>query len=894
MTTLRRKMVFGAAWMMSVRLMDRSVGLASTVILARVLVPADFGVVAMAMGVVALLELFAAFGLDSALIQRKDIGRPHYDTTWTFNVLFGCAIGIALVALAWPAALFYQQPPLAWALVVLAAAPPIQGLENIGLVAFRRDLNFRADFLITTCKRLILFGITVSLALLLRSYWALVLGIIAGRALGVVLSYVVHPYRPSFSLAARAELFTFSKWMFGTNMVAFALQRSSDVVIGRVLGAQPLGLYNVGAEVATLPSSELVAPINRAVFPGFARIAGDRDTLRREYLTFIGFIAMIAMPAAVGVASIAHLIVPLMLGAKWLDAIPVVKIMALAGTLQVLQTTNYAVYLAVGRPSRQLVVLCVQLAVLLPGMILLSPVFGILGAAYAFALACAVALPVTLAMVLRELRAGVIDFLRTIWRPVFASSVMYFALRYFQLPAAPLTMQMIATLFTAVASGFVVYATVVLACWLAVGRPDSTETTVLHQLAEISHRLMRMGRGLRKSIRNRFEAGVPRRFRNRRLPAIAKDEIRRDRQRPGNDPGIPPVIDAALDWLCAAQDKSTSADGGVSRDYHLVRQWASSYPETTGYIVPTFLAHARDDARDLRARARRMLDWLVRIQLPTGAFQGGKIDSSPIRPVTFNTGQIVMGLAAGETTFGQYGDSLRKAADWLVATQDPDGCWRSYPTPFATPGEKTYETHVAWGLLEAARVDPTRGYAEAALRNIRWALGKQRDNGWLEDCCLTDRTAPLTHALGYALRGLLEGYRFSRDPVLAAAARRTADALLVKLEPDGYLAGRFNADWNAAVPWACLTGIAQIAHCWLLIYEDTGETKYLHGARRANAFVRRTVRLDAPEGIRGAVKGSFPVDGGYAPFEYPNWAAKFLIDSLALEQRVTSERRESA
>jgi hypothetical protein len=289
-----------------------------------------------------------------------------------------------------------------------------------------------------------------------------------------------------------------------------------------------------------------------------------------------------------------------------------------------------------------------------------------------------------------------------------------------------------------------------------------------------------------------------------------------------------------------------------------------------------------------------MLDWLTRIQMASGAFQGGKIDSRPIQPVTFNTGQIIMGLAIGETTFGLYGTALRKAADWLVATQDPDGCWRTYATPFATPGEKAYETHVAWGLLEAARVDPSRGYAEAALKNIHWAVRKQRDNGWFEDCCLTDATAPLTHTLGYALRGLLEGYRFSSDQVLSVAARRTADALLVKLEPDGYLPGRFYANWKAAVHWACLTGIAQIAHCWLMLYEDTGEAKYLDGARRANAFVRRTVRLDAPEGIRGAVKGSFPIDGDYGRFEYPNWAAKFLIDSLTLEARLTSEQEGSA
>jgi hypothetical protein len=381
----------------------------------------------------------------------------------------------------------------------------------------------------------------------------------------------------------------------------------------------------------------------------------------------------------------------------------------------------------------------------------------------------------------------------------------------------------------------------------------------------------------------------------RPLPRAAKEETRRDRNgAPRHDAGNRAVIDGAIDWLCAAQDHSKTRDGGVARDFSLIDSWASSYPETTGYIIPTFLTHAAEgDPRQLRERARRMLDWLVLIQLPSGAFQGGKIDSTPVKPVTFNTGQTLFGLAYGEATFGGYLASLERAADWLVATQDADGCWRNYPTPFASPGEKTYETHVAWGLLEAERVRPNRGYAEAALKNIRWAASKQRDNGWLADCCLTHPSMPLTHTLGYALRGLIEGYRFSGDRGVAAAARRTADALLEKLGDDGFLAGRFEPDWSAAVPWACLTGTAQIAHCWLMLHEDTGAAQYLDAGKRANAFVRRTVRLDAPDGIKGGVKGSHPIDGGYGPFEYPNWAAKFLIDSLALEETIASAAKKS-
>jgi len=392
------------------------------------------------------------------------------------------------------------------------------------------------------------------------------------------------------------------------------------------------------------------------------------------------------------------------------------------------------------------------------------------------------------------------------------------------------------------------------------------------------------------SLVRRAASAVRDRVGQQGLAAAAKLEKRRDRLGlPGADPGAEAVVNIAMQWLCAAQNRSKSRDGGVARDYSLINGWSSSYPETTGYIIPSLLANTGDgDPLELRVRARRMLDWLVRIQMPSGAFQAGKIDSTPVKPVTFNTGQIVLGLASGETAFGTYGHALKKASDWLVATQDADGCWRQFATPFAVEGEKTYETHVSWGLLEAERLYPNRGYAEAALKNLRWATGKQRENGWLEDCCLTNPSAPLTHTLGYAVRGLLEGYRFNSDPALALAARRTADALLSKLGNDGFLAGRFNSDWSAATDSACLTGTVQIAHCWLLIFEDTGEPRYLDGARRANAYVRRTVRLDGPEGIRGGVKGSFPIDGDYGPFEYLSWAAKFLIDSVLLEEAVAA------
>lgn len=369
------------------------------------------------------------------------------------------------------------------------------------------------------------------------------------------------------------------------------------------------------------------------------------------------------------------------------------------------------------------------------------------------------------------------------------------------------------------------------------------------------------------------------------LPPAARAEARRDAAGlPSTDPGAEAVLAAVMGWLAEAQDRSRSHDGGVARDYSLVKGWATSYPETTGYIVPTMLQYARRSGQAVwRERGLRMADWLASIQFPDGAFQGGKIDSKPVTPVAFNSGQILLGLAAAHAETARYGDAMTRAADWLVQAQDPDGAWRRHLSPFVTSNDKRYDTHVAWGLLEAARLADGHGWSDTAMRNVRWTLEGMAPNGWLADCCLSDATQPLTHTLGYALRGVIEAWRFKPSEDLLEPALRMARGLRGAMRPDGFLPGLLNPDWSGAARWACLTGTAQIAICWQLLAVITGDAGWRDAALRANAYVRRTVRLDGPPETRGGVKGSFPVDGDYGTFEYLNWAAKFLADSLMLE-----------
>lgn len=352
------------------------------------------------------------------------------------------------------------------------------------------------------------------------------------------------------------------------------------------------------------------------------------------------------------------------------------------------------------------------------------------------------------------------------------------------------------------------------------------------------------------------------------------------------DLGPEEAIRASLGWICVAQDQSLTQDGGVARSFSMLDGWTASYPETTGYIIPTLIAESKHGGdKALITRAQKMLDWLIDIQYPCGGFQGGMVNETPKVPVTFNTGQILLGLAAGarELEESRYEQAMLKAANWLVETQDDDGCWRRHPTPFAEQGVKAYETHVSWGLFEAARVVPESQYADSGLKQVQWAITNQRDNGWFDNNCLSDRDAPLTHTIGYVLRGILEAYRFSGDERFRRSSLKTGVALLDVIGQDGHLPGRLTADWKANCEWVCLTGSVQIAHCMFLLFGVTRDKRFLEAGRKLNSFVRRTVTMQGSQNVIGGIRGSFPIGGEYGSFEYLNWASKFFIDSNRAE-----------
>jgi len=475
----------GAAWLMGFKLLDKSIGLISTLVLVRVLTPSDFGLVAMAMAVVALLELMSAFGFDSALIQRQDTARSHFDTAWTFNVIFGVCIALFLVAMAVPAAAFYREPRLEQMLPVLAIGAVVGGFENIGTVAFRKELNFRMEFIYLFIKRIAVFAVVITLALTLRSFWALIFATIAGKAMAVLISYLLHPYRPKFSLAARGDLFNFSKWLFLSNLIQFLGHRSTDFVLGRTVGSYGLGIYNLAAEIATMPSTELIAPLNRAVFPAYAQLSRAREQLLARFFEVYGLISLISFPVAVGLFCLSDLIVALLLGPQWTDAVPIMQILGLCGLVAALQGNMYVVMSAIGKPKVTTYLGGFLLIFTLPSLVYFSLQYGVLGAAYAQFVSASVGFCSIVWVFTAITGATKKSLFAAMWRPLAASCLMAVAvLGTKQLLTAmgwdiPLAVRLVGMVLL----GAVSYTSVIFVLWWLAGRPESAEKVVMKFLS---------------------------------------------------------------------------------------------------------------------------------------------------------------------------------------------------------------------------------------------------------------------------------------------------------------------------------------------------------------------------------------------------------------------------
>ena len=350
------------------------------------------------------------------------------------------------------------------------------------------------------------------------------------------------------------------------------------------------------------------------------------------------------------------------------------------------------------------------------------------------------------------------------------------------------------------------------------------------------------------------------------------------------------ALHSLLNWILQAQ----KADGGIAAYYSLLTGYSASYPEVTGYLIPTLYDVAENlkgttseaAARECAERATR---WLLSLQMPSGAFPAGlHPHKGEAQPSVFNTGQILQGLvrAHAETKSVKILRSAQAAGDWLAAIQQPDGSWSGEAAYQAAP--HTYYSMVSWSLAQLAAVSQISEHAVAADRNIDWVLANIKPSGWFDGINLHGHPTYL-HFVAYVIQGTLEcGILRQREDAVQAAAK-AAWILLRKFETNKRLSGTYEPDFRAGQSFACLTGNAQMSCVWLRLFEVTGDLRYLNAALKMNEMLKQTLPRKGSKGVIGGLAGSSPIWGAYQPLRFISWGCKFLADALLLEHRLTHE-----
>lgn len=362
---LARRVAHGGVWVFLINGVDRTLQLVRTVVLARLLAPEDFGLFGITLVALSALERFTKTGFETALIQKRDLDRDILDTAWIVRIGRGIALGAVLLLAAPLVASFFEEPGAASLMRALAAVAVLSGLENIGVVYFRKDIEFHKEFLLKLASTLPDLVASIAAALVLRNAWALVVGLLVGQLARTVTSYLVHTYRPRprFELDQARELFDFGKHITAQSILLFLLTEGDDILVGKVLGAASLGLYQVAYRIANA-AAKVTHGISKVAFPAYAQLQAEPERMNRGFLRTLGLTAFLSLPIAAALGTLAPEIVRFFLGDSWTPMVPALQIICVFGAMRAIGASFGPVYRAVARVEAETKAAALQLGVL--------------------------------------------------------------------------------------------------------------------------------------------------------------------------------------------------------------------------------------------------------------------------------------------------------------------------------------------------------------------------------------------------------------------------------------------------------------------------------------------------------------------------------------------------
>lgn len=477
--TLKGQMVKGAAWMAGMRWSLKFIGLINTIILARLLAPEDFGIIAMAMVVIGFLEQMAELSVDQVLLRERNPDKYMYDSAWTIQLCLGIVLGVAVFAMAPQIANFYNDERVELVVQIIAGRAILSGFVNIGTVDFRKNLDFGKEFRFWVYSRLAQFVLTLGLVLYYRDYLAMAIAIPLAMAIKVVISYRMSAYRPSFSFRHVRPFWDFARWLIVTNVAQFVNKRGDEFVVGSSAPAQTVGAYYVASDISAMLTREILLPTGRAFLPIYSKLTHNPDELSATFRLVLCFAALIAFPIGFGASVVAEDFVLVVLGGQWRPMIPFFQWLAIFGALAGFVSVIRPMLIVQRHEKVSALMQVSQAVVTIPVLFYVASIASILDIAIARTLLMILFAAVYLWMSIQYCLQTFRSICSVLWRPLLASIAMAYVVN--QIHHSVWENVYLSLAFDA-GIGATVYLCCVLALWVLCGRPAGAEREVIQWL----------------------------------------------------------------------------------------------------------------------------------------------------------------------------------------------------------------------------------------------------------------------------------------------------------------------------------------------------------------------------------------------------------------------------
>jgi O-antigen/teichoic acid export membrane protein len=417
---LSQLVVKGGFWVFTLRITQQIFYLIRLIVLARLLAPHDFGLLGIAVLTMAALETFSQTGFQAALIQKRDNIEAYLNSVWTVLIIRGVVLFTILYFIAPLAADFFGAPEAKRIIQVIGISILLQAFTNIGVIYFKKELEFKKQFAYQLSGTLVDFIVAVSAALLLRSVWALIFGLLAGRAVRCIVSYIIHPYRPHLSLDLDKvkELFGFGKWILGSSTLVFLITQGDDVLVGKILGVTMLGFYQMAYRISNTPATEIAHVISQVTFPAYSKLQDNIPKLREAYLKVLQVTAFLSSLIAGLIFVLSPDFTSIFLGEKWMPMVPAIQILVFAGLVRSLAAVAGYIFYAVGKPRIDTTLQIVRLFVLVALIYPFTIKWGILGTSIVVFLSIFISNIGFSLMVIKITECGAKNFTKTILFPL--------------------------------------------------------------------------------------------------------------------------------------------------------------------------------------------------------------------------------------------------------------------------------------------------------------------------------------------------------------------------------------------------------------------------------------------------------------------------------------------